>query len=89
MAKLSGLKGISAKEVECKFIEKAKDIERILKSGKAATTAGDNGAINVYLDDEANIRCESMRYRASLEKKVYRSYPAAIAWTKKWMRIIR
>lgn len=83
MAKLTGLEGTNGRDIDCLFIEKGSDIKVILNNCYAATTAGNNGALNIYKDDEDNIRCEAMRFCNTLEKKVFKSFQPAINWVDK------
>lgn len=89
MGTLKGLEGVSVDELECVFIQKPSDIRKILASGKAATTAGPNGAINVWKDDSGKIRCDAMRWLVSVDKKEYISMLFAEKWVSKWMREIQ
>lgn len=86
--KLTGLAGTNGNDIECKFINKGKQIEAILNDGIAATSAGDNGAINIWKDDEGFIRCESMRFMISLEKAAFEKMPDAVKWANKWLKKI-
>lgn len=85
MGQLQGLKGTDGRKIDCMFIESGKEIEVILQNNKAATAADNNGAINVYKDDEDNIRCEVMRYCKTLEEKTFKTFAPAIKWVDKWI----
>jgi hypothetical protein len=89
MGQLINLKGTNGKAIDCKFIKKGSEIRSILKSGIAATTAGNNGAINIYTDDNGDIRCEAMRFMVSLEEKVFQHIKDAINWTNEWLPKIK
>ena len=89
MGTLRNLKGISVEEIECEFITKLSEIKNILENGKACTTAGDNGAINIWKDDTGLIRCESMAYYRSLDTKEFENLEDVEKWAKKWIRKIR
>lgn len=89
MGYLSGLKGTNGKDIKCIFIDKGIDIEVILNDGFAATTADDNGAINVYKDDNGNIRCEIMRYMITLQEKTFENIEDAIKWVDEWLPKIK
>ena len=67
---LTGLKGVS-KDINCTFFKKAEEVEGILKSNLAATTAGFDGAINVWKDDNGLIRCELMKFFKTIEEKIF------------------
>lgn len=85
MGYLSGLKGTDGKNIDCIFIDKGADIESVLGDGLAATTAGDNGAMNVYKDNDGNIRCEIMRYMRTIEEKVFTTTEQAVEWVDEWL----
>ena len=87
---LTGLEGRKEKFTECMYFESEEQITNILfENNKAATTADYNGAINIWLDDEGYIRCESMRYLSSLEKKKYSRVSDVKKWAKKWLEKIK
>ena len=86
---LTGLAGISKKEIEHENIAKAQDIERIISKGCGATAAGPNGAINVWKDDEGNIQCEYQVRMLTMDSKIYKTMNAAIGWTKKRLKQIK
>lgn len=85
MGTLTGLKGTNGQAIECVFIEKGTDIEGVLGDGLAATSAGGNGALNIYKDDEGNIRCEAMRYCQTMEEKIFGHAKPVIKWADKWL----
>ncbi len=89
MGNLVGLEGTNGREMEAVFIKKPSDIRKILRAGKGATTADDNGAINIWRDDEGMIRCDAMAYMRSLEKKKYKTLTEAEKWVAKWLNKIR
>lgn len=87
---LVGLEGKKEQNTECLFFESEEEIQDILfEKYKAATTADVNGAINIWVDDEGYIRCESMRYLSSLEKKKYSRISDVKKWAKKWLEEIK
>lgn len=85
MGVLKGLKGTTIAEMECEFFSKPSEIKKILESGKAVTTAKDNGAINIWKDDEGFIRCEAMRYYATLDEQRFAKISEVKEWAKKWL----
>jgi hypothetical protein len=53
---LTGLEGISKETIDADFIDKASQIKTsVFNEGRAFTSAGDNGAINIWRDDEGLI----------------------------------
>jgi len=85
MATLERLKGTDGRQINCLFIQIGSEIEVILRNSLAATSAGDNGALNVWKDDDGFIRCESMRYCRSIEEKIFKTIQPAIKWVDKWL----
>lgn len=88
MGVLRNLEGIAATEIEAVFIDKPSDITAILVAGKGATTAGDNGAINIWRDDEGYIRCQAMQWLKTVETKRYFTILGAEKWAAKWIQKI-
>lgn len=90
MGYLQGLKGLpEGTKIDCVFIKKAKEIEVILNNNLAATTAGSNGAINIYKDGNGNIRCEAQRYCSLVEEKTFEVLPDAVKWVGMWLKKIQ
>ena len=85
MGELRGLSGIKKKAIDAVFIENEKEIEEILLSGKGATTAGENGAINIWMDDDKFIRCELNIYMRTMDSKKYKTFKEAQGWVKKML----
>lgn len=85
------LKGLPDKtgSVDCLMIKTATDIRVILDNHYAATKAGSNGAVNIYLDDNFFIRCEAQVLCKRVDSKKYTSMSAAIKWTDKWIKKIK
>lgn len=88
MAELKGLPGIKEASREAERIDKPADIEKILERGLAGTTAGDDGAINVWKDDEGNVRCERHRFLAVVDAQTFTKMKDAIKWTKEAISLI-
>lgn len=85
MPRLIGLKGITTKETECEWFSKPMQLKRILDSGKAATTAGDNGAINIWKDDEGFIRCEAQRWCRTINERKFSKISEVRTWANEWL----
>lgn len=86
--KLSNLPGTNGREISCLFIDKGIEIDVVLRNGYAATSANNNGCINIWKDDEGNVRCEAARYMRTLESKTYANIKSAIKWADKWVKEI-
>lgn len=83
MAILSGLPGTS-EDKEATIVQSVSGVLRALASGKTPTAAGDNGAINVWVDDEGKFRCEFMRWRSTVDAQVFQFKKQVAAWLKVW-----
>lgn len=55
--KLKGLPGTNGEERESDFFGSFTQAMRALAAGRAVTTAGDKGAINLWIDDAGYYRC--------------------------------
>lgn len=84
---LIGLKGIKKRRTNAIFIKEAnvKEIKSALESGYACTSAGDNGAINIWKTDAGILRGETMRHCCSIECVKFSTYAEAIEWAQKWL----
>lgn len=86
---LTGLKGVSKKETKAIFIKKPSQIiKAVLDKGMAFTSAGDNGAINIWKDDSGNIQCEAMRWLNSIDKQTFTNIKSVKVWADKWLHEI-
>ena len=85
---LKGLDGTSKNEIECLFIKHHSDIAVILNNGYAATSAGSNGAINIWLDDDGKIRCEAMIFCCVKSSEIFDDIFLAQVWVEDWMQRI-
>ena len=61
---------------------------RLLKKRIVATSAGDNGAVNVWNDKNGKYRCESYQYRSVLDSRVFSSFGGVRSWLKEWLKKI-
>lgn len=80
---MKGLKGIAPDERKELFINESSEIKTAINNTLCATSAGENGAFNVYKDDDGNIRCELMRYMVTIESKIYKRLSDAEKWVNK------
>lgn len=86
---LNNLEGVSEETIECEFTDKSSEIKAILDRGLAVTTGHDNGAINIWKDDNGNIRCEAMRHCQSLDKQIFKKMTDVRTWFDRWIKIIK
>lgn len=85
---LKGLPGVKKCKVYAYWINDTSDIEPTLELGYACTSAGDNGAINVWKDDAGIIRGELERYCVSIEKRTFANYAEAEKCVNDWLERI-
>ena len=87
---LSGLEGVSQYNMKACFIthEKNWNLNEILKCGFAFTSAGGNGAINVWLNDNMELKGELMRYGVVISSKTFNSVSEAKICILLWMNWI-
>lgn len=85
MYRLERLKGVRRKFTDAEFIKKASEIDKKIKPKVACTSAGDNGAINIWIDDKGKIRCEAMRWCNSVDNQIYDDLKPVKIWAKKWL----
>lgn len=83
MGQLVGLKGTNGKEIDYFFIKRVTQIKKITKN-LAGTNAGSNGALNIWIDDDNNYRCESMKFKSVLESKIFSDVKDVSKWLKEW-----
>lgn len=86
---LKGLEGIKRKKIEAAWIVDVTDISNVLKKGLACTSAGDNGAINIWKDDDGLFRCKAMRYRRTINEQKYRNISDVENWISIWIDAIK
>lgn len=91
VVELSGLINVSDKKVKACFITDEKDynLSEILKCGLAFTSAGSNGAFNVWIDDDGELIGERMRYMVTKETRIFNSISEAEQCILEWMDIIK
>lgn len=69
IVELNGLQGVKSEKVYAYFSTEPKEVQNALELGIACTGADDNGAYNIYFDDEENICCEYMQRCVTKEFK--------------------
>lgn len=75
-----GVKGAMAVQHVGSISEALKRIQR----RRAVTTAGDNGAINVWRDDKRVLRSQFMRYRVTLNSAEHADLESLRVWLEQW-----
>ena len=56
-----------------------------LRSKLAASAAGSDGALNVWRDDVGMYRCEFMRFRRTVDSRVFHRLIEVRGWLKEWL----
>lgn len=88
ICQLVWLPGLKIRKVNAYSINNTSDIESIIELGYACTSAGNNGAINVWKDDAGIIRGELMRYCVTVEKRTFTSYAEVEKCVNDWLEMI-
>ena len=85
------LKGLpnTSEDKEAVLVDSINGFLKAIRAGKAATTAADHGAINVWINDSGEYQCEAMRYKTTLSARTFRSQFAVRLWLRQWMQEIR
>lgn len=85
MPSLIDLPGTNGREIECEFATSVAGMIRGITRHMAATTAGDHGAVNVWVDDEGRYRSNFYRFMSTKDEQVFTSVKSLREWLKVWM----
>jgi len=85
MPQLVGLEGVRKKALDARFFNKPVQASRFLRTHRALTAAGDNGAINVWIDDAGRYRATFYRHYATLSTWRGKQKTRLTEWLKAWM----
>ena len=88
ICQLEGLPGVKRDKIYAYWFKDINDIEATLELGYACTSAGNNGAINVWKDDTGMIRGELMRHLVVVEKRTFVSYAEVEKCVSDWLERI-
>ena len=88
MPLLVGLPGTSRK-IEAVIVDSGAQAVKALRDGKAATAAGPNGAINVWIDDGGRYRCHLQVFREVNHSANCRSLRSVSAWVREYLARIQ
>lgn len=85
------LKDLPGKPGETKavFFKQSRAAITAIKNGFAATTAGDNGAINVWIDDKGKLRAERMVYCSTKDSFKKSTVAELEQWIKAALKLIK
>lgn len=90
MGHLHNLPDTDGKPREAFFFKNAEGIKKsVMKNGGAYTTAGDNGAINIWIDNNGIIRGELMRRFVTVDSKQWDFMRDAKPVIDNWINDIR
>lgn len=82
---MRGLPGTNGGGIQAVCIRSVAHASKMLRMGKAVTTAGDGMALAIWKGDDGLWYCESMRSRKTLDMKEFVHLAAAIQWLKTWL----
>lgn len=81
---LVGLPGTSG-DKKAHLVNSATGALKALQGGFAATSAGNNGAINLWRNDSGYYVCQLMRFRRVLKLKSFATKKGAVSQFKTWL----
>lgn len=85
MPELVGIEGIKSGRVDCQIVSSITELFRVLKPKLAATAAGDNGALSVWIGDDGHYRTSFHRKYATLNgPNIIFTKAKVREWLKEW-----
>lgn len=85
---LQNLEGVKKKLTDAKRLTGISKISRLELRENVLTTAGDKGALNIWLDDDGFFRGEIFRYLTSQDKIATKKLVEIKAFASKWLKKI-
>lgn len=82
MPALTNLKGTSGKPVEVRIFKTVAQAMKFAREDRATTSAGDNGAINVWIDNFGIWRTSFHRRLATLDERSHANQKSVREWLK-------
>lgn len=86
---LEHLPGIKKSPVKAAYIKNVTEARKYLGKYRAITSAGDDGAINIHIDDSGTYRCEYMVYWIAYSSVSVRTKKDAMNWLKNYLKRIK
>lgn len=84
-----GLTGVAAKELDGPMVgANAAEFIKALRKHRVCSTAGDNGAVTAWIDDDGKLRADLCRYRVSIEADTFKTKKLLKKWLEKWLPTI-
>lgn len=88
MPYLSGLPNTTGNQ-DCEIVRSIAGAFKALRRGVAASAAGDNGAINLWYDDDGDLRGERFCFMITQDSQTFQNQKEAGTWFKEALRKIR
>jgi phage terminase small subunit len=82
---LQHLPGVKAIFTPARWVKSGKQAIAAIRAGYAATDAHDDGAMNVWRDDDGKYRAHSLHYMKVLEETRFDTIKEAAVWVDQWM----
>ena len=76
----------TAGAIECVFAESATAALRVIRDGKAASMAGDRGSMNLWRDDNNQLRGDRCFYMRQMELRTFRNASDAAKWYRRTLK---
>lgn len=84
MYTLTGLPGVSGKDLEAPLFRSVPAAMTGIKTHRAVTSAGTHGAISVWIDDDGKYRCEFYVRLITQNSIVVSTKREVRTWLKEW-----
>jgi uncharacterized protein YllA (UPF0747 family) len=81
MPYLAGLPNTTENQ-DCEIVSTVTAAFNVLRQGTAASASGDNGAINLWYDDDGDLRGERMRFLITEDSQTFSTKKEARTWLK-------
>ncbi len=78
----SGMPGVKRKTLRGPNIRSVYAANSALKKYRIISASGDNGAVNIYKDDDCKWRAVRFRYLSEQDAQTYKTKTEALAWLK-------
>lgn len=85
---LENLVGVSKRNIKAAWFDNVTQARKYLGKYRAITSAGDDGAINIHIDDAGKYHCEYTVYRITRNCLSFRTKAGAIEWLKYYIKKI-
>lgn len=70
------------------FVRSVAKLPKVMREGKCASTADDNGSISAWIDDEGKYRCEADRHLRTIDEQTFTTFEAVKKWYAEWLKKI-